>query len=100
MSKLKYKISMQANTDLNNIWSYTFNKWSKNQADRYYDLLINEFEFIADNFMAGKSIEHLRKGYRVTTMKSHLIFYRKTDNDMVEVVRVLHQRMDIKSRLK
>ena len=100
MSKIKYRISKQAIKDLNDIWIYTFNKWSKEQADRYYDLIIGEIEFIADNYLIGKSVEQTRKNYRVTKIKSHLIFYRKAENENVEVVRILHQRMDIKKRLK
>lgn len=100
MSKNKYRISKQAIDDLNNIWVYTFHKWSKEQADRYYDLIIGEIEFIADNHLTGKSAEQTRKNYRVTTIKSHLIFYRKVENETVEIVRILHQRMDIKRRLK
>ena len=100
MSINKYRISKQAINDLNDIWVYTFNKWSKEQADRYYDLIIGEIEFIADNYLIGKSAEQTRKNYRVTKIKSHLIFYRKAENEFVEVVRILHQRMDIKERLK
>lgn len=100
MSKNKYRISKQAINDLNDIWVYTFNKWSKEQADRYYDLIIGEIEFIADNYLIGKSAEQTRKNYRLTKIKSHLIFYRKAENEIVEVVRILHQRMDIKKRLK
>ena len=100
MSKNRFRISKQALHDLDDIWLYTFNKWSKEQADRYYGLIIEEIEFIADNFFTGKSAEQTRKDYRVTKIKSHLIFYRKTANDIVEVVRILHQRIDIKKRLK
>ncbi len=100
MSKNQYRISKQAIDDLNNIWIYTLHKRSKKQADRYYDLIIGEIEFVADNFMVGKSAEQTRKNYRVTKVKSHLIFYRKIDNGIVEIVRILHQRMDIKKRLK
>ncbi len=100
MSYSKYRISQQAIEDLDKIWFYTLNKWSKEQADRYYDLIIAEIEFIADNYLIGKSAEQTRKNYRVTKIKSHLIFYRKVDNEIVEIVRVLHQRMDIKKRLK
>lgn len=99
MSKSKYRISKRAIEELNDIWSYTYQQWSKEQADRYYDLIIGEIEFVADNYMAGRSVEHIRKGYRVTQVKSHLIFYRKLKNDIVEVVRILHQRMDVKKRL-
>jgi toxin ParE1/3/4 len=100
MSKIKFRISDEAIKDLNKIWVYTLNKWSKEQADRYYDLIIAEINFIADNFTIGKSAERTRKNYRVTKIKSHLIFYRKVENDIVEIVRILHQRMDTKKRLK
>ncbi|MER3376288.1 MAG: type II toxin-antitoxin system RelE/ParE family toxin [Allomuricauda sp.] len=100
MSKNKYRISKQAIDDLNDIWVYTFHKWSKEQADRYYDLIIGEIEFIVDNYLTGKSAEQIRKNYRMTNIKSHLIFYRKVENDIVEIVRILHQRMDIKKQLK
>lgn len=99
MSKNNYRISRQAIEDLDKIWIYTFNKWTKEQADRYFDLIITEIEFLADNFMTGKSAEQTRKNYRVTKIKSHLIFFRKAENDIVEIVRILHQRMDIKTHL-
>ena len=100
MSKTQYLISRQAVNDLNDIWTYTFHKWSKEQADRYYRLIIDEIEFIADHFMLGKAVDEVRKGYRVTKIKSHLIFYRQGENGTVEIVRILHQRMDIKRRLE
>ena len=100
MSINKYRISKRAIDDLNDIWVYTFQKWSKEQADRYYDLIIAEIDFIADNYQVGKSAEQTRKNYRVTKIKSHLIFYRKVENEIVEIVRILHQGMDIKKRLK
>lgn len=100
MGKNKYRISQKAIDDLNKIWFYILHKWSKEQADRYYDLIIVEIEFIADNYMTGKSAELKRKNYRVTSVKSHLIFYKKSENDIVEIVRILHRRMDVKKRLK
>ncbi|MDV7140167.1 type II toxin-antitoxin system RelE/ParE family toxin [Maribacter sp. TH_r10] len=85
---------------LDKIWLYTLNKWSKEQADRYYGLIIAEIEYISDNSLIGKSAEQTRKNYRATKTKSHLIFYRKVENEIVEIVRILHQRMDIKKRLE
>ena len=84
---------------MNDIWIYTFQKWSKEQADRYYDLIIGEIEFIADNFMIGKSAQQTRINYRYSKIKSHLIFFRKAENGIVEIVRILHQRIDLKKRL-
>lgn len=100
MRKCKYKISKKAVEDLEEIWVYTFDNWSEEQADRYYNLIIDEIEFISENFMSGKSIEHVRKGYRASKVKSHLVFYRKSDDNQIEVIRILHQMMDVKNRLK
>jgi len=51
-------------------------------------LIIVEIEFIADNFLTGKSAEQTRKNYRVTKVKSHVNFYRKVENDIVEIFRI------------
>lgn len=40
--KLTYELSNLAEQDLENIWVYTFNNWSRNQANKYYKLLMNE----------------------------------------------------------
>ena len=94
-----YRISKKAVEDLENIWTYTLHKWSIEQADRYYNLIINEIEFITKNVMAGKSMDHIKTGYRASIVKSHLIFYRKSQGNQIEVIRVLHQRMDVENRI-
>ena len=97
MKPLPYVISKKAVSDLEEIWLYTAEKWSIDQADRYYNLIFDEIHFICKNIHAGKSMEHIRKGYRASKVKSHLIFYR-VQNDTVEVIRILHERMDIENR--
>jgi toxin ParE1/3/4 len=100
MNKNSYKISKKAVEDLESIWIYTYENWSVEQADRYYTLIINEIEFITDNFMSGKSMEHIKTGYRASKVKSHLIFYRKNNDSHIEIIRILHQRMDIENRIE
>lgn len=98
MKSLPYIISTKAVSDLEEIWLYTVEKWSVAQADRYYSLVIDEIDHICKNVNTGKSMDHVRKGYRASKIKSHLIFYRVI-NDTVEIIRILHERMDIDSRL-
>jgi toxin ParE1/3/4 len=43
---MKYIISNKANEDINKIWLYTFENWSADQANRYYNLIMNEIEYI------------------------------------------------------
>jgi toxin ParE1/3/4 len=97
---MRYRISEKAIGDLEKIWLYTFNKWSLEQADRYHNLIINEIEYIADNFNLSIKKDYVRKGYRMSKVKSHLIFFRKNEDDIIEIIRILHQNMDIENRLK
>lgn len=94
-----YRISQTAILDLEEIWLYTFEHWSKEQADIYYKSIIAEIENIAGDFESGKPITQIRSGYRSSKVNSHVVFYRKNDNDMVEIVRVLHEKMDWKRHL-
>lgn len=95
MKKLSLSISSKALLDLEKIWVYTLEKWSKKQADRYYLLLIDEIEFLRSNYYTGKSAEYIRPGYRVTFVKSHIIFYKVIDEQKLEIIRILHQSVDI-----
>ena len=98
MKPLPYVISKKAVSDIEEIWVYTLEKWSVDQANRYYNLIFDEISFICKNINAGKSMEHVRKGYRASKVKFHLIFYRILNNT-VEIIRILHERMDIENRL-
>ena len=98
MRRLKIVLFEEAIHDLEEIWFYTFTIWSQEQADRYHLLIINEIEFLAVKPESGKMIDHIRKGYRSSKVKSHFIFYRFTSTEL-EVVRILHEKMDIPNRL-
>lgn len=95
---MTYKISNEAQNDIEHIWLYTSETWSTAQADRYYNLILDEIEFLAENPASGKDYSHVRKGYLRSKVKSHFIFYRINLNE-IEIIRVLHQQMDIESRL-
>ena len=97
---MNYKISVKASEDIERIWLYTYENWSLEQADRYVNLIFNEIEYLTANPTSGKDITYLRENYRCSKVKSHLIFYRITDQQTeIEIIRVLHQRMDIEIRL-
>ena len=95
----EYIISKKALDDLNNIWIYTAENWSPEQADRYYNLIVDEIEFANENYETLKDFGSVRKDYRYSKVKSHLVFCKKNENDEMEVVRILHERMDIKNRI-
>ena len=97
---MKCKISKEAEKDLEKIWLYTFETWSLEQADYYYDLLMDEIEYLAENPKNGMDFSQIRKGYFRSRVKSHFIFYRvSVKSDEIEIIRILHQQMDIDSQL-
>ncbi|MFA6403020.1 MAG: type II toxin-antitoxin system RelE/ParE family toxin [Salinivirgaceae bacterium] len=96
----RYRISEKAISDLEKIWFYTFNKWSLELADRYHQLIISEIEYIVNNFELSRKMDYVRPGYRMSKVKSHLIFYKQTEDDIIEIIRILHQNMDIENRLE
>jgi toxin ParE1/3/4 len=63
-------------------------------------LIIDEIEFLRMNYYTGKSAEYIRPGYRVSFVKSHIIFYKIEDEQKLEVIRILHQSMNIEEWLK
>ncbi len=93
-----FELSHEAKSDLEDIWLYTYDMWSKSQANTYYNSLIAEIHNICRSPRIGKSIDELDTVYRIHPCLSHLIVYRTTE-DKIYVVRILHKRMDIETRL-
>lgn len=98
---MNFKISKEAEKDLEYIWNYTYSTWSIAQADRYLNLIFNEIDYLCNHPKSGKDFSYIREGYLRVKVKSHFIFYKiNTIEDYIEVIRILHQRMDIENRLK
>lgn len=94
-----YILTQKAVEDLSRIWDYTFEVWSEAQADKYYFMIIDSCRELGDKKMSGKIYPDVHKeivGYRIG---QHIIFYRHIKGDKIEVVRILHSRMDLKSRI-
>lgn len=98
MKKLPVVLHEAAISDIEDIWLYTLNTWSVEQADRYYNLLLNEIEFLSRKPNSGRDISHLRPGYYSSKVKSHIIFYKFSSTDL-EIIRILQESMDIPNRL-
>ncbi|MCQ2116993.1 MAG: type II toxin-antitoxin system RelE/ParE family toxin [Bacteroidales bacterium] len=97
----KYHLTKKAVQDLDNIWTYTLNTWSEQQADEYYLSLVNTFAAIANNpCYLDKEYVEIHRGLFRRACRKHLVFYRPVENGDVEIVRILHERMDIASKFK
>lgn len=90
--------SPAAVADLDHIWDYTAEKWSVEQADNYVEDIWTACRALADGLKTGRPVE-VRAGYRKYRTGSHLVFYRE-DSRRLEVVRILHSRMDTERHLQ
>ncbi|MBP9153035.1 MAG: type II toxin-antitoxin system RelE/ParE family toxin [Flavobacteriales bacterium] len=99
MKEPTFRISRKAFLDLEDIWTYTAKRWPIAQADRYHRLLLDEVEYLGSNPNAGKSADHIKPNYRLSVVKSHLVFYRFDKILPIEIIRVLHQKMNVENRL-
>lgn len=92
MTGKSYGLSPRAEIDLEEIWIYTFQNWSLEQADSYHNSLVLTFEGLADGTKRGREVD-VRPGYLKCPVESHMVYFRVT-GDQIEVIRVLHQRQD------
>lgn len=94
-----YKLTNKAVEDLSKIWDYTFEVWSEKQADKYYKELISFCQQIAENPQIGKIYNNISNQLLGMKANRHIIFYRLLNEGHIEITRILHERMDIETRL-
>ncbi len=96
----KFLISNKAVQDLTQIWEYTYEVWSPGRADKYYELLIETCQEIAKNPEIGKNYDDIEKSIYGYGVGKHIIFYHEIKSGEILIVRILHERMDLKSRIE
>ncbi len=94
-----FVLTKAANADLKAIGHYTQATWGRDQRTRYLTLLDTGFRALADNPLMGKECDDIRPGYRKHQIERHIAFYRQSGSGQIEIVRVLHERMDMKVNL-
>ena len=96
----KYHLTNKAVEDLSDIWEYTVDTWSERQADDYYNMLIASFQRITENpQLFGLKYEEIAEGLHGYRANKHIIFYRILADEDILIIRILHQRMDLKHRI-
>ena len=96
----KYFLTNKAVDDLSKIWDYTYEVWSENQADKYYYELLNDCQELAENQTLEKKFDQINEEIFGYQSGQHLIFYRILNATEIEIIRILHSRMDLKNRIQ
>lgn len=91
----RFALTRQAASDLRAIAIHTQERWGREQCRRYVQQLDEAFHRLAENPQLGKPCDEIRSGYRKLPLGSHVLFYRVATDGVVEIVRILHKRMDV-----
>ena len=97
MGKLELRITNLAGQDLDDLYVEGFTTWGAEQADRYYDGLLDRFERICENPTMYPAVDDIREGYRRSVYERHSIYY-VIDKDAVEI-RAVVKRQDVSGRV-
>jgi len=113
---MKYRISAEARQDLADILVYSAQQFGPAARQRYQTLLVSSFNLIAaephgpvsrarDELHEGLRSLHLAHAQRGipanqrVAQPRHVVFYRIAAEDIVEIVRLLHEVMEPKEHL-
>lgn len=95
-----YVLTNRALKDLSDIWNYTYDTWSEIQADKYYYEILKECSRLSENLQGGREYFYLIADLKGAKINKHIIFFRRQNENEIEVERILHERMDFKTRLQ
>jgi toxin ParE1/3/4 len=86
-------LSPGAEADLAEVWDNTQNRWGVGQAEAYVRQLWAHIRMLVTHPELGVSCPEIRDGYHKSRSGAHILFYRRT-NHGIDIVRILHKRMD------
>ncbi|MFP3944593.1 MAG: type II toxin-antitoxin system RelE/ParE family toxin [Alphaproteobacteria bacterium] len=87
------RIAERAKRDLAFIVDYTHTVWGRAQAQRYLAEIEAGFFLLLAFPEAGRRRDDVRAGCR-SLLKAHHVIYYELNGDFVDVIGVLHERMD------
>lgn len=84
--------------DIEEIAEYTIERWGRNQGRSYVAALRKDIESLTEFALRYPVHEASEPKLRRMNSGHHLVFYRVTDQT-VEIVRILHERMDVEEAI-
>jgi toxin ParE1/3/4 len=106
----RYRLTKLAAADYSAILRFTQRRWGSEQLRSYRQLLNGGISAVADDpeRLNSHSRDDLRPGFRSfgvgllaahPALGRHVIYYRVADDGVVEILRILHDRMEVSSKL-
>jgi len=89
--------SPEAETDIDEIWDYTADRWGPDQADSYTDAIRDACYALARGTKHGRPAEVL-PDFQKYLCGSHVVYFLDYA-DHLDVIRVLHQKQEAELHL-
>lgn len=94
-----YELTLAAEADLREIARYTIRQWGEQQAMRYANTLEEAFQSISNGDVISRIFSKRYPQVRVTRCEHHYVFYLHPNGKNPCIIDVLHERMDMLTRL-
>ena len=93
-----FRLTFAAKNDLKNIAIYTKEQWGTEQRNTYLFQIDEQFKKLALNPGTGKPCEHIKPGYRKSSIGRHIIFYTCDSSGVINIIRILHKNSDVEAK--
>jgi len=92
----KYRLTLGAEEDLQNIYEWGFVTFGEERADTYHVGLLDRFDKIAENPLLGQAVDHLCNGARRAVYGKNAIYYQNIDDDVGILIIGIVGRQDVR----
>ena len=94
----RYRITQKAKSDLYSIAQYSARAWGNKQKNLYISKLKKRIEWLSKNPKVGKNRAEIQSDVYSYPEGEHVIFFT-IDDAYIEIIGILHNRMDVASNL-
>ncbi len=94
-----FHLTQAAKADLKAIGRYTEKRWGRLLRNTYLAMLDKCFHDLANESLKGQDWSEIWPGYRKHSAGRHIIFYRQIPAGAIEIIRVLHDRMNVERHI-
>lgn len=89
-----------ARIDYQGLLTYSVGEWGEEQARIYQRTIDRVLDDLLEFPDSGRPHPEFFPGCRTRIAGDHMIYYRLVGTDTVEIVRILHQRMDARRQFR
>jgi toxin ParE1/3/4 len=95
----RFFLTPAAEADVEAIWEYTEEHWGRRQAERYVAAIRDACRSLAAGAYPDRDASDVRPGFRKAAVGSHTLYFLRREDGAPEIIRILHQRMDVPRHL-